>query len=336
MTDVRVVPFTPQHLEPVLELMRRWSPDHPELAERSLIEWQRCARYVALDGERVVGQICQVSHEFRYNDTRASVPVGWGITLVLDMSDDATRKAAGRQLLATCENAPGLKYGAVGVVPTIEPAYLRRGHRLTRDSSAYFARFFRPEKALAYWNKPTWLAPGIHAANAVLRARRPSIEGSVERITQFDAAWDATWNRLLRGRYELAGVRTADYLNYKLAQPRRAYHAYVHRDAAGAVDGYVVFRRAKHLTRDLDVVRICDFAGSDAALDMLLAKATEFAREEQSRGTYGIVGLSAMSDAATFKRAGLWIQRPYPVVLAGGVDGAVRVSFFDSDLDDLW
>jgi hypothetical protein len=110
----------------------------------------------------------------------------------------------------------------------------------------------------------------------------------------------------------------------------------VHRDEKGAVDGYVVFRRAKHLTRDLDVVRICDFAGSDTALDMLFSKATEFAREEQTRGTYGIVGLSAMRDAAAFKRAGLWIQRPYPVVLAGGVDGAVRVSFFDSDLDDLW
>lgn len=333
--EVRVVPFESGHTEAVLELMRNWSPDHPELAERSLIEWQRCARYVALAGDRVVGQICQVAHEFRYGDARPSVQVGWGITLVLDMSDDAIRKAAGRQLLATCENAAGLKYGAVGVVPMIEPAYIRRGHRLTRDSSAYFARFFRPEKALAYWQKPTWLAAGLHAAN-LLRPPRGRVTGMLERITRFDPAWDGTWDRLLRARYELAGTRTADYLNYKLAQPRRDYHAYVHRAADGAPDGYVVFRRARHLTRDLDVVKVCDFVAHDGNVDALLAAAMRFAREERRNGTYGIVGLSAMVDAHAMRRAGLWVKRPYPVVLAGGVDGAVRVSFFDSDLDDLW
>lgn len=336
MSEVRVVPYEPQHLEPVLELMRKWSPDHPELAERSLIDWQRCARYVAMSGERVVGQICQVAQEYRYNDARASVQVGWGITLVLDMSDDAKRKAAGRQLLATCENADGLKYGAVGVVPTIEPAYIRRGHRLTRDSSAYFARFFRPEKALAYWNKPTWLAPAVQVGNLVNWPKSATASGTLERITRFEPSWDPIWDQLLRKRYELSGTRSADYLNYKLAQPRREYHAYVHRNADGAVDGYVVFRRAKHLTRDLDVVKICDFVGEGAVLDALLGTATRFAREEQSRGTYGIVGLSAMVDAPAMKRAGLWVQRPYPVVLAAGVEGAIRVSFFDSDLDDLW
>jgi hypothetical protein len=335
MTDVRVLPFEPQHTDAVLALMRRWSPDHPELAERSLLEWQRCTRYVAMRGEDVVGQICQVAHEFRYSDARPSVPVGWGITLVLDMSDDATRKAAGRQLLAACENAPGLKYGAVGVVPMIEPAYLRRGHRLTRDSSAYFARFFRPEKALAYWQKPTWLAPAVQMGN-LLNWPSGGTTDALERIERFDPAWDATWDRLLRGRYELSGTRTADYLNYKLAQPRREYHAYVHRDGRGAVDGYAVWRRAKHLTRDLDVVKLCDFVGTSGALDALFAAAVRFARDEQARGTYGIVALSAMEDAPALKRAGLWVRRPYPVVLAGGVEGRVRVSFFDSDLDDLW
>lgn len=336
MTEVRVVPFEARHTEPVLDLMRRWSPEHPELAERSLLEWQRCARFVALRGEDVVGQICQVAHEFRYNDERPSVQVGWGITLVLDMSDDATRKAAGRQLLAACENADGLKYGAVGVVPTIEPAYLRRGHRLTRDSSAYFARFFRPGKALAYWKKPTFVAPAVHVGNLFHRPQGPSGAERTERIERFDAAWDATWDRLLRARYELSGTRTADYLNYKLSQPRREYHTRVHRDAEGTVDGYLVWRRAKHLTRDLDLVKICDFVGTDAALDALLPEAVRFARDEQARGTYGIVALSAMRDAPALKRAGLWVRRPYPVVLAGGTEGAIRVSFFDSDLDDLW
>lgn len=336
MTDVRVVPYEPAHLESILDLMRRWSPDHPELADRSLYEWQRCARFVALADGRVVGQICQIAHEFRYADERTAAQIGWGITLVLDMSDDAIRKAAGRQLLAACESAPGLKYAAVGVVPAIEPAYLRRGHRLTRDSSQYYARFFRPDKALAYWGKSKWLAPAMQIANAVIRPGGRVSNGTFERIERFDAAWDATWDRLLRARYELAGARTADYLNYKLAQPNREYVAHIHRDPHGALDGYLVVRRARHRTRDLDLVKVCDFAATEPALDDLLAVAMAYAYAAESRGTYGIVGLSGVEDAAAFRRAGLWVARPYPVVLAAGVEGRIRVSFFDSDLDDLW
>ncbi len=32
----------------------------------------------------------------------------------------------------------------------------------------------------------------------------------------------------------------------------------------------------------------------------------------------------------------MYVARPYPVVLSAGVEGAVRVDFFDSDLDNLW
>src|SRR5690606_22365564 len=141
--------------------------------------------------------------------------------------------------------------------------------------SAYFARFFKPAKALAYWKKPTWLAPGLHAVNLLQPARTGS-GAHLERITRFDPAWDATWDRLLRARYEFAGTRTADYLNYKLAQPRREYHAYVHRAADGSPDGYVVFRRARHLTRDLDVVKVCDFVAHDGNIDALLGAAMRF------------------------------------------------------------
>ena len=335
MTDVRVVPFEARHLDATLAMMRKWSPDHPELGERSLLEWQRCARYVALAGETVVGQICQIAHEFRYGDGATPVQIGWGITLVLDMSDDATRKAAGRQLLSACEDAPGLKYAAVGVVPIIEPAYIRRGHQLARDASSYFARFFAPSKALAYWKKPGWLAPAMHAANLVFRPDTRVRHGRLERIERFLPEWDATWDRLLGARYELYGKRDAEYLNYKLAQPRREYHAYVHRGADGAVDGYVVFRRAHHLARDLDLVKICDFAGTAGALHDLFATAVRFAQRE-ARGTYGIVALSAAVDAPLLKEAGLYVAQPYPVVVAAGVRGKMRVSFFDSDLDDLW
>src|SRR5207302_7417786 len=105
--EVAIIPFDAKYLAETLAMIRHWSPDHPELGERSLYDWQRCSRYLALAGGKVVGHIGQIAHEFRYANGRSPVKLGWGITLVLDMSDDATRKAAGRQLLKACEDAPG-------------------------------------------------------------------------------------------------------------------------------------------------------------------------------------------------------------------------------------
>ncbi|HXF95061.1 MAG TPA: hypothetical protein VNI61_03045 [Gemmatimonadales bacterium] len=333
--DVRIVPFDPRYLDETLAFLRRWSPEHPELGERSLYDWQRCRRYLALLDGKVVGHIGQIEHEFRYADGRPPVRLGWGITLVLDMSDDAVRKSAGRGLLKACEDAPGLKYAAVGVVPAIEPAYRRRGHQIQRDGSSYFARFFRPEKALAYWSKPPALAPLVKLANVLIRPATRIRFGTLERVARFRPEWDPVWDTLLKQRYELYGVRTADYLNYKLAQPNRQYASFLHRDPSGAVDGYIVYRRARHRTRDLDLVKICSFVGSPGAQRDLLAEAMRFALEE-APGTYGIVGLSATVDAPAFRSVGMYVTRPYPVVLAAGIAGRARVDFFDSDLDDLW
>jgi hypothetical protein len=333
--DVVTIPFAPPYLDETLALMRRWSPDHPELAERSLYEWQRCTRFLAQANGSVVGHIAQIAHEFRYADGRPPVHLGWGITLVLDMADDGIRKAAGRALLQACEEAPGLRYAAVGVVPAIEPAYLRRGHQINRESNCYYARFFRPAKALAYWRKPIALAPLVRLANAVMRPRTRVRHGTLEPITRFLPEWDPIWDALLAQQYELYGKRDADYLNYKLAQPHRQYFSYLHRDPSGAIDGYIVYRRARHRARDLDLVKVCSFVASPTAKLDLLAEAMRFALTE-ARGTYGIVGLSAVSDAPAFRAAGMYVARAYPVVLAAGIEGRIRVDFFDSDLDDLW
>ena len=333
--DVEIIPFDPKYLRETLAMMLEWSPDHPELGEQSLYDWQRCTRYLALAEGKVVGHIGQIAHQFRYANGRPPVTLGWGITLVLDMSDDAIRKAAGRRLLKACEDAPGLEYAAVGVVPAIEPAYLRRGHQIKRDGSSYYARFFRPEKALAYWKKPAVLGPAMKLANAIMRPKTRVRYGTLEPITSFSPDWDPVWDALSREQYELYGARVAEFLNYKLAQPRREYHAFLHRDVSGAVDGYIVYRRARHRVRDLDLVKICDFMGSSAAKLDLLAEAMRFAMNE-ARGTHGIVGLSAGEDATAFRATGMYVVRPYPVVVAAGVEGRIRVTFFDSDLDNLW
>ncbi|MGH7676419.1 MAG: hypothetical protein ACREMV_14205 [Gemmatimonadales bacterium] len=333
--EVDIIPFHEKHLPETLALLRRWSPDHPELGEKSLYDWQRCRRYLALAGNRVVGHIAQIAHEFRYAGGRPPVTLGWGVTLVLDMSDDAVRKVAGRGLLKACEDSAGLKYAAVGVVPTIEPAYLRRGHQIKRDGSRYYARFFRPGKALAYWNKSTALGPLVKLANAVVRPETRVRFGTLEPITHFGREWDAIWDDLLKRQYELYGKRDAEYLNYKLAQPNRTYFTFLHRDRAGAIDGYIVYRRARHLVKDMDLVKVCSLVGSADAKRDLLAEAMRFALAD-GRGTYGIVGLSSSVDAPAFRSVGMYISRPYPVVLAAGIAGRIRVDFFDSDLDNLW
>jgi hypothetical protein len=333
--DVRVIPFDVKYLDETLAMMRTWSPDHPELGERSLYDWQRCARYLAMYEGRVVGQIGQIDHEYRYADGRPPVHLGWGITLVLDMSNDDVRKAAGRQLLKACEDAPGLQYAAVGVVPIIEPAYLRRGHQLGRDSCRYYGRFFNPAKVLAYWNKSPALAPFVSAVNLLVRPRTTLRYGTIEQIAAFKPEWDATWDALQKQQYELYGVRTAEYLNYKLAQPNRTYFTYLHRDLSGAIDGYVVYRRAKHRVKDMDLVKICAFVGTPGARRDLFAEAMRYALHD-AKGTYGIVALSSAADARDLRYAGLWVERPYPIVVAAGVEGKLRVDFFDSDLDNLW
>jgi len=332
---VEIVPFDAKYLAETLAMMRTWSPDHPELGERPLFEWQRCARYLAIAGGKVVGHIAQAEHEYRYADGRPPIRLGWGITLVLDMSDDTTRKVAGRGLLKACEEAPGLKYAAVGVVPTIEPAYLRRGHQIRRDSCDYFARFFRPGKALKYLNRSPAVGPLLSVANAMRPAQTRTRSGTLEAIDRFRPEWDGIWDGLMKQQYELYGARDAQFLNYKLAQPNRTYLTFLHRDTTGAIDGYIVYRRATHRVKDMDLVKVCDFVGTPPAKSDLLAEAMRFALRD-SRGTYGIVGLSAAADAPAFRSVGMYVARPYPVVLAAGVEGRIRVDFFDSDLDNLW
>ncbi len=333
--EVEIIRLDPKYLVETLAMMRKWGPDHPELSERSLYDWQRCTRYLALAGGKVVGHIGQIEHEFRYADDRPPVTLGWGITLVLDMSDDATRKLAGRGLLAACEDTPGVEYAAVGVVPAIEPAYLRRGHQIKRDANNYYARFFRPGRALAYWKKPTAFGPLMKLANAMLRPQTRVRFGTLEPITRFRPEWDSIWDNLAKQQYESYGTRDAEFLNYKLAQPNRTYFTFLHGDLSGAIDGYIVYRRAQHHVRDMDLVKICDFVGSRTAKLDMFAEAMRFAVND-ARGTYGIVGLSAGAEAPEFRATGMYVVRPYPVVLAAGVEGRIRVNFFDSDLDDLW
>jgi len=331
MSEVQIQDFVESQIDELLAFLTEWSPDHPELGEGDIIRWQKCHRFVAMHEDRIVGYIAQIPHDFKYGHKSGQEgvePFGWAVTLVLNMSEDKVRKAAGRGLLARCENNSPLLYSGVGMVPAVEEPYKRRGHAVRRDCAKMYSRFLTPSKALAYMGKSTLFAvPGL-LANLVMTAPKKLKHGTVEKISRFDPAWDEQWDRLLSEQHELYGIRNAEYLNYKLAQPNRDYHVYTHSDG-----GYIVFRHAKHRVRDFNLVKVCDLVGTPRAKADLLTSAIKLAYDVQA---YGIAAIASNDDERIYKRAGLYLSRPYPIAMNPRIKAKVHISFFDSDLDNLW
>jgi hypothetical protein len=345
--------FQESQMDELLAFLTKWSPDHPELGEGDIIRWQKCYRFVSKSRGKIVGYIAQIPHEFRYGkksrppaqagalsgNREGTEHIGWGITLVVDGFEDSPhpsrlRTAYVHELLSRIENNPPWQFGAVGVVPEIEEPYRRRGHAVRRDCSKMYARFLYPAKALKYVGRSSVYAPAIFLVNVFLRAQKSVRYGKVEKIKQFKPAWDEKWDELMSEQYELYGVRDAEYLNYKLTQPNRDYHVYVHFDEAkNTIDGYIVFRHATHRARDLNLVKVCDMVGTERAKADLVSLAVKFVYE---RRAYGVVALGSNNEEKVYKKAGLYIAKPYPVTMPSHITAKMHVSFFDSDLDNLW
>ena len=332
-------------MDELLAFLARWSPDHPELGEGDIVRWQKCFRFVSKSRGKIVGYIAQIPHEFRYGRKSAREGVehiGWGVTLVVDGFESSPhasrlRTAYVHELLSRIENNLPWQFAAVGVVPGIEEPYRRRGHLVRRDCSKMYARFLRPAKALKYVGKSSLYAPAISLGNAFLRVPKRVKHGKVQKINEFKPQWDEKWDRLMSEQYELYGVRDAQYLNYKLTQPNRDYHVYIHFDEADlarrTVDGYIIFRHAAHRTKDLNLVKVCDLVATETAKPDLVSLAVKFAYDIQA---HGVVALGSSGDEKMYRKAGLYIARPYPVTASSQITAKMHVSFFDSDLDNLW
>jgi hypothetical protein len=317
----------------LLTFLARWSPDHPELGQGEIVRWQKCRRWIFRYHGEIIGYIAQIPQLYRYgkpSGQHGTEAIGWGVTLVLDQSPDSERRrsASVHELLSKVEQNPPWQFGAVGVVPEIEEPYRRRGHVVRRDCSMMFARPMKAAPLLRYFGKSTLLAPAVSVAGALIPATRRVSSEKLERIFAFDPVWDDLWDRTMSDQFELYGTRTAEYLNYKLSQPEREYEAWRHVDG-----GYIIFREARHRVKDLCLLKICDLVASDAAARDLLALAVARAYE---RRVYGIVALGAQSEKSRYRQVGLYIARPYPVTLPPTISARIRITFFDSDLDNLW
>ena len=331
MSDVVIRDFEESQMDELLKLLAEWSPEHPELGQGDIVKWQKCFRFVAMHEDKIVGYIAQIAHDFKYGKPSGKEgieKIGWGVTLVLNMSDNNVRKQSGRLLLGRCEENPPLHYAAVGVVPTIEEPYKRRGHLVRRDCSKMYGRFMQPTKALKYMNKSTFYAPIMKLANTIYSAPKKVDKSKMEKITEFKPEWDEKWDRILSEQKELYGIRDAEFLNYKLSQPNRDYHVYVHND-----DGYIIFRQGKHLTRDMHLVKVCDLVGTEKAKVDLISLAVEYGEEV---GAYGVVGLGSFDEEAVYKKAGMPISLPYPITMRPHITNVMHITFFESDLDNLW
>jgi hypothetical protein len=195
-----------------------------------------------------------------------------------------------------------------------------------------YGRFLNPRKALKYMRKSSAYTPLMSMANVLFGARRRTSKNNIEKIERFDPAWDDIWDRLMFNQFELYGVRDAEFLNYKLAQPNREYRTYVHR-SNDAIDGYIIYRHASHRARDLDLVKVCDLVGTyEAKLD-LVSLAMKFAYDVKA---YGIVAIGANEDKKMYRKAGMYVARPYVIAMPAHITAKMHVTFFDSDLDNLW
>lgn len=330
-TSVVLVPYDDKNLNAALAFLTEFSPDHPELGSKELFLWQKCRRHLAFFKNKIIGHMAIIEHPFKFND--APLRIGWGSALVIDDANFALKTFAGVALLDRCFDDSSYIYTGVGIVPEIEQSYIRRGYVICSNSVKMYARFFNPVKALRYFNKPGIFSFPMKAVNLIKPARNAGSDEIIYGRIHFDSDLDSVWERILAARYEMYGARTASFLNYKISQPGKEYSLLFHKDGAGEIDGYLLYRRARHNSRDLDIIRICDMVGVPEAN---LALISEAIRAAHKLNVDGIVALGSPKDRAIFKNAGMWLTKRFPVGLKPEFAGKMHLTFFDSDLDNLW
>jgi hypothetical protein len=336
MAVTEIKEFKDDQLEELAHFLYKNGYNHPELGNKELLLWTRGYRFLSTSKGEITGYIAQIPQKFIYgrkSGRSGTEDIGWSVTLVLkdfgDVPDAARRRTAfTHELLSKVENNPPWRFAAVGVVPEIEEFYRIRGHIVRRDCSKMYARVLRPGKFLSYLNKPELFSFPLSTANLIFRPQKNPPPNKIKKISSFDSSWDSLWDSMLFEKYELYGRRDAEFLNYKLSQPGKDYITYLHLEG-----GYIIIREARHFTRDLYIMKICDLVGTDAARADLIGMAIDHAAKAK---VYGIVALGSISDESFYKECGLFVTRSYVITLPPDITAKMHVTFFDADLDNLW
>ncbi|MFQ5454287.1 MAG: hypothetical protein ACE5D6_08890, partial [Candidatus Zixiibacteriota bacterium] len=275
--SVKIVEFQETYLNQLVEFFKQNSEDHPELYDIEIIHWQRCRRYLALFNNEIVGHIAQIPHTIKCGNK--SINFGWAATLILDTSNPMVQVFAGTALLNHLTKQKEIKFAAVGVVPEIENTHKRRGFNINYNATSMFARFFHPAKALSFLNKPEIFSLPIKLVNVVFRISDSYKKTDIQKISEFDSEWDQKWDYYLSHQYLMYGERKAEFLNYKIKQPKKKYFAYIAKDNDGKINGYTIFRVAINKVKDIMLLKVCDLVGSLSARKALLGYATNYSQE---------------------------------------------------------
>ncbi len=329
---VEIKELLPEQKQDLMDFLREWCPDHPELSKGDIFDWIIADNFVALNDGKIVGYLSHLHQNvIRGGET---FKVGWGTSIVINMSDNDIRKQAGRGLLTKAEE--NLPYFGVGIIPTIVEPYKRRGHFVRDDGSMMYARFLQPKRALQFLGMNKALAIPLKIINLVFRMHTPPRPmENISTITSFDKAHDPIWEKYLK-EHEMYGERTAEYLNHKLKQPDRDYSCRISKSrVTGEVDGYIIWRFAKHGAKDLSVFKICDLVGSETAKRNLLLTANLYLKES-GRKPDSIIAMSSKKDRHIYRYAGMYLAKPYLYMTPPRYDSKMHITFFDSDLDNLW
>ncbi len=328
---IEVVQYSDPLLDEVLAFLKKWTADHPELSDRSAFQWQKYVRSLAILNGRIVGHVAQVPQTMIYRKERLNV--GWGASFVLDTSNPIVQAFAGTALLDKVTLNPELKFAAIGIRREIEEPFQRRGFKVVRGPLRMYMRPLDPIKILRYLEKPLWLSPFLKLGNLASFISTKRIDKGIIEIERFEPEWDSVWESFLAECSEFHGERTAGYLNFKLSQPGKQYSSHLYLGATGHPDGYVIYRRATHPIKALCLIKIVDLVGSPEAKRKLASHVMSLANDTD---VAGVVSLSSAEDGWLLFRSGMWIKRLFPVALPASINGRMYLSFFDSDLDDLW
>lgn len=327
---VYVEPYTDDRRADLLRFLTEHCSEHPELGEGTIVDWQKCDRWIAVLTGEIVGYGALIKHDFKYSSGEIQ-KIGWGVSLVLDMRNDDTRKAAGRGIFRQFYKEDDYKYAAVGVVKEIEGFYKRTGCELRKNGNRMYARLFKTGNTLVYTKKTRLLNPLIKAGNILMP---PKIHHPfrLHKMKSFNPWLDSIWEEYLERDYLFYGTRTADFLNYKISQPNKDYQIWA-TSKGNLLNGYIIFRMSMNKVKDLKLVRICDLVGDRRAKPNLIAQAVKYAKDND---VDGIVAIDSSVDRKTYRKAGLWLSRPYLTVVRPEIKAEMRVSLLDSDLDNLW
>lgn len=318
---IRVEKYHKSKTKELSEFLTIHAPRHPEIWDCKMINWQKGNKFLAFNGNKIVGFIMQINQKFTkgYN-------IGWTTTIILNRNNKIIQALAGDALLKEVEKLTP-HAGAVGVVDYIVEPYKKRGYDVRHDCSNLYSRFLNPSKGLKFLGYNKMLSPVLMLLNSLFRVKKSDenvVKYQFEQIEKFKDTCITWMSRL--NIYGVYSIRNKEYLNWKLSQPNKKYIAIMNRLSSE----YMICRVAQHPVKDFIALKICDIVATDKT--DFIAYAIKMAKALR---VDAIISLDSQLDEDVYKKCGMYMKKKYPIAIKG-IKEKMHITFFDSDLDNLW